>query len=88
MDVKAKIEEIVAKIKSNPNLMSDFTSNPVKTVESIIGIDIPDGIEDQIVAGVKSALSGITGGKKDDAASGGNLLENAVDSVKGLFGGN
>jgi len=77
MDIKAKIEEVVAKIKANPNLLADFKSNPIKVVESIIGVDIPDDVENQIVSGVKGALA-----KADvqDAASG------VVDKVKGLFG--
>ena len=42
MDVKAKVTEIVNKLKSDEQLMSKFQSNPVKTVEGLVGVDLPD----------------------------------------------
>ena len=72
MDVKAKIDEIVKKVKADPKLMEDFSKDPVKTVEKLAGVDIPDNIEDQIVNGVKAALAG---GKLGDV----------VETVKKLF---
>ncbi|MBO4389242.1 MAG: hypothetical protein J5825_00110 [Lachnospiraceae bacterium] len=79
MDVKAKVEEIVKKIQADPNLLKEFQSDPVKVVEKLAGVDIPDGVEDQLVAGVKNALAGNKVG---------NVVDSAVDAVKGLFGGN
>ncbi|MCR5251661.1 MAG: hypothetical protein K6E50_13745 [Lachnospiraceae bacterium] len=58
MDIKAKIDEIVKKVKADPKLMKDFSEDPVKTVEKLAGVDIPDDIEGQIVNGVKAALAG------------------------------
>jgi len=58
MDIKKKIEEIVEKIKSNPSLKEDFTKDPEKTIEKILGVEIPDGIGDKLVDGVKAALTG------------------------------
>ena len=58
MDIKKKIDEIVNKIKADPKLMKSFADNPVKTVESLAGVDIPDDIEGKIVTGVKAALAG------------------------------
>ena len=78
MDVKAKVEEIVKKIQADPGLLKEFQENPVKVVEKLAGVDIPDGMEDQIVSGVKNALSGNKTG---------NVIDSAVDAVKGLFGG-
>ncbi len=70
MDIKAKISEIADQIKSNPSLKDDFTKDPEKTIEKLIGIDIPDGIADKITDGVKAQLagdklSGITGKLKN-----------------------
>lgn len=78
MDVKAKVEEIVKKIQADPNLLKEFQENPVKVVEKLVGVDIPDGVEDQIVSGVKNALAGNKAG---------NVIDSAVDAVKGLLGG-
>ncbi len=58
MDIKKKIDEIVNKIKADPKLMKSFADDPVKTVESLAGVDIPDDIEGKIVTGVKAALAG------------------------------
>lgn len=33
MDIKAKIDEIVNKVKSEPDIAKKFQSDPVKTVE-------------------------------------------------------
>ncbi len=56
-DIKKKVDEIVAKIKSDPKTLEKFKSDPVKTIEELSGIDIPDGMEDKVVAGVKAALA-------------------------------
>lgn len=66
MDIKAKITEIVNKIKGDPNLMKEFTANPEKAIEKLLGVDIPDGVADKVIDGVKAA---ITGDKLKDAAS-------------------
>ena len=42
MDIKKKAEELVQKIQKNPRLLKEFRENPVKIVEELIGIDLPD----------------------------------------------
>ena len=42
MDIKAKIEEIVTKIKADPDFLKEFQADPVKAVEKITGTDLPD----------------------------------------------
>lgn len=46
MDIKAKAMELVEKIKDDPALLGEFKENPVKIVEELIGMDLPD---DQIL---------------------------------------
>jgi len=58
MDIKAKIDEITAKIKSDPALLAKFKEEPVKTIEGIIGMDLPDDALNGLVAGVKAKLGG------------------------------
>ncbi|OQA22196.1 MAG: hypothetical protein BWY61_01677 [Firmicutes bacterium ADurb.Bin354] len=72
MDIKKTIDDVVAKVKNDPDLLKKFQADPVKTIESLSGIDIPDGMEDKIVAGVKSALSG-------------NTASGLIDKVKNLL---
>ena len=57
MDIKAKIEEIVAKIKADENFADDFKKDPVKAVESVTGVDLPDDVVNQIVDGIKAKIS-------------------------------
>ncbi len=57
MDIKAKIEEIVEKIKSDKGLFDKFKTEPIKTIESLIGIDLPDDQIQKIVDGVKAKIS-------------------------------
>lgn len=57
MDIKEKIEEIVAKVKAEPDFANDFKANPVKAVEKVLGVDLPDDIVEKVVDGVKSKVS-------------------------------
>lgn len=57
MDIKKKIEEIVEKIKKDPQLLEKFQKDPVKAVEGIIGVDLPDDQINPIIEGVKIKLS-------------------------------
>ena len=57
IDIKKKVDEIVKKIKADPKLMKEFADDPVKTVEKLAGVDIPDDIEGKIVTGVKAAMA-------------------------------
>ncbi len=72
MDIKEKINEIVEKIKSTPALMDDFTKEPEKTIEKLLGVNIPDGFAEKIVDGVKAKLSL-------------DKLGGIADKIKGLF---
>ena len=56
MDIKAKIEELVEKIKSDKNLLAKFKAEPIKTIEGLIGIDLPDEQLQKLVAGIKAKI--------------------------------
>jgi len=57
MDIKAKIEEIVDKIKNDKTLAAKFKEDPVKALESIAGIDLPDDKINQVIDGIKAKLT-------------------------------
>lgn len=57
LDVKAKIDEVVQKVTKDPKFKDEFTKNPVKAVESVIGVDLPDDVVNQVVNGVKGKVS-------------------------------
>ncbi len=57
MDVKAKIEELVRKIQSDEALQAQFREDPVKAVEGLVGVDLPDDTVQAVVTGVKAKLN-------------------------------
>ena len=42
MDIKSKIDELVSKVKNDKDFGKKFKENPVKAVEGVIGMDLPD----------------------------------------------
>lgn len=65
-DIKAKITELVEKITKDEKLKEQFKKDPVKTVESVLGVDLPDDAVKKIVDGVKAK---VTLDSVDDIAS-------------------
>lgn len=57
MDIKAKITEIVEKIKGDKDLQAQFKKDPVKAVEALLGVDLPDDIVEKVVDGVKAKMT-------------------------------
>jgi hypothetical protein len=57
MDIKAKIEELTEKIKSDKDLQEKFKSNPVAAVESLLGVDLPDDQIMSIAEGIKAKIN-------------------------------
>lgn len=57
MDIKEKINEVVEKITKDKTLQEKFQKEPIKAVESILGVDLPDDVIMKIVEGVKGKIS-------------------------------
>ncbi|MBQ3879016.1 MAG: hypothetical protein II727_01825 [Oscillospiraceae bacterium] len=57
MDIKAKITELVEKIQKDPKMLESFEKEPVKTVEGLVGVDLPDDQINPIVDGIKAKLN-------------------------------
>lgn len=55
--IKEKIEEIVKKLTEDEDLKARFKNEPIKVVEELIGIDLPDDKIEKIVDGVKAKIS-------------------------------
>ena len=56
-DIKEKIEDIVEKIQKNPALLKKFNAEPVKVVDELVGIDLPDELIVKVVNGVKAKIT-------------------------------
>ena len=76
MDIKAKIEELAEKIKSDKALQEDFKKNPVSAVEKLIGVDLPNDQIEKVVDGIKTKIS------LDDI---GDKLDGLGNKLGGLF---
>ena len=77
MDIKAKAQEIIEKIKADKDFAATFKKDPVKTVEKLIGVDLP---EDQIEAVVKMVKA------KVDLDAIGGMLDSDGDGKPDLGG--
>ena len=54
--IKDKAEDLVKEIQKNPALLKKFKENPVKVVEELIGIDLPDDQLKQVAELVKAKI--------------------------------
>lgn len=57
MDMKGQINKIVEEITKNPDIKEQFEKEPVKTIEKVIGVDLPDDVIMKIIDGVKAKLT-------------------------------
>jgi hypothetical protein len=57
MDIKAKIEEIIEKIKNDDSFAEAFKENPAKALEDVLDMNLPDDKVNEIVDGVKAKVS-------------------------------
>lgn len=55
--LKDKIDEIVEKVKSDKNVADKFQKDPIATVESLIGIDLPNDQIEGVVEAVKAKIN-------------------------------
>ena len=70
-NLKEKIEEIVEKVKNDPNFAKKFQDEPVKALEEVMEMDLPDDEINKIIDTVKAKI---------------NLDESGImDKLKGLF---
>ncbi|MCI8864830.1 MAG: hypothetical protein HFG60_06015 [Lachnospiraceae bacterium] len=72
MDIKSQINKIVEEVSKNPNMKEQFEKEPVKVIEKIIGVDLPDDMVLKIIDGVKANLTI-------------NNVSKVTDVLKGVF---
>lgn len=57
IDVKAKIEELASKLQKDPALLQSFQKDPVKTLEQLTGMNLPEEQLQPLVTGIKAKLA-------------------------------
>ena len=56
-DLKAKVEEAARKLQADPALLKNFQNDPVKTIEKLLSIDLPDEQLKPLVTAIKAKLA-------------------------------
>ena len=77
MDIQKIINDAIAKLKADDNLLENFKANPTKALEKLVGIDLPDDKIDAVVKGIMAKLN------IDDLAE---KAEGIMGALGGLLG--
>lgn len=77
MDIQKIINDVLEKLKVDDNLKEKFLKEPVKVLEDLIGIDLPDDKIEAVIDGIKAKLN------LDDLAE---KAEGILGALGGLFG--
>jgi|LSQX01.1.fsa_nt_gb uncharacterized protein YpuA (DUF1002 family) len=93
-DIKKIVSDLVEKFKGDPAKITELFKDPVKTVEKLLGIDLPDDKINKVVDGVKQKIADgdiklPDNFKMDDLLKLGgddNQGGDILNKVKGLFG--
>ena len=79
MDIQKIISDLVSKLTGNKDLIAKFTSDPLKAIKDLLGIDLDPSQLGDVVKGVTGQLGDITG---DAAKQAGGILS----KLKSIFG--
>jgi len=77
MDIQKIITDVLEKLQKDNGLLAKFKANPTKTIEGLIGIDLPDEQIDAVVKGVMAKID------IEDVAK---QASGIIGKLKGLFG--
>ena len=72
LDVKELVEKAVKEVTENPALLKQFKADPIKALEKVLGVDLPDDVINGVIAGVKAKLTS-------------DKLSDALGALKKLF---
>ena len=72
MDIKKIISEAVEKIMKDKALQDLFMKDPVKALEKILNVDLPDEMINPVIDGIKAKIAV-------------DKVDDAVDLLKKLF---
>ena len=70
MDIQKIITEVLNKLTNDKALKNKFLKEPVKIIEQLTGLDLPDDQIDAVIKGIKAKLD----------------IDDVADKAKGLMG--
>ncbi len=56
-DIKEKAEKLIKKIQKDKDFEKKFKKDPVKAVEEVLGVDLPDDTINSIIETVKAKIT-------------------------------
>ena len=80
MDIQKLIGDLVAKLTGNKDLIAKFTSDPLKAIKDLLGVDLDPSQLADVVKGVTGQLGDLTG---DTAKQAGGFLNKIINLFKG-----
>ena len=57
LNIKEKVEQVVAKLRADDKLLEKFQANPAAVIEEYVGVDLPDDQVNALVEGIKAKLT-------------------------------
>ena len=57
LNIKEKVEQVVAKLRADDKLLEKFQTNPAAVIEEYVGVDLPDDQVNALVEGIKAKLT-------------------------------
>ena len=77
MDIQKIITDVLERLQNDSDLLAKFKDSPTKTIEGLIGIDLPDEQIDAIVKGVMAKIN------LDEVAGQASALLGALGGILG-----
>lgn len=57
MDIQKIISDVLSQLEGNDNLIAKFTADPVKTLEGLLNVDLPDDQINAVIDAIKAKLN-------------------------------
>lgn len=56
-EIKALIKKLADKVQNDEEIKELFKKDPIKAVEKVLGVDLPDDVVKKIIDGVKASIT-------------------------------
>ena len=80
MDIMELVSKAMEALKGDNNLLAGFIKDPIGAIKSIIGVDIPDDMVNNVVGTVKDQLTG-------EGFDLSGIVSGAADGLKDMVSG-